>query len=270
MTENPSKIHPSAIVEPGAKLGKNVNIGPFCIVGAEVVLGDDVELIANVVMLGDTDIGAKTIIHPFACIGNAPQDLKYHGENSRLRVGKNNIIREYVTMNPGTEGGGMVTNIGHDCLFMAGAHVAHDCQIGNHVIFANNATIGGHCIIDDYVVLGGLSAVQQFVRIGKHAFIGGLSAVANDVIPYATALADRSQLGGLNVIGLKRRGFDHKQIHIIRDAYRILFAQDGTVHEQRQLLAELYQGNDDINEILNFLNERSQSSLCTPGKNRNS
>jgi len=263
------EIHPNADIEEGAVLGKGVKIGPFCVVGEHVKLRDYVQLISHAVILGDTEIGAKTIIHPFASIGNMPQDLKYHGENSRLVVGKNNVIREYVTMNPGTEGGGMVTNVGDDCLFMAGSHVAHDCQIGSHVVFANNATVGGHCIIGDFVVLGGLSAVHQFVRIGKHAFIGGMSGIENDVIPFATALGNRAHLGGLNVVGLKRCGFKHTQIHIIRDAYRLLFAEEGTIQERRQQLAELYEGNADVDEILSFLDQSAQRSLCTPSRTRN-
>jgi len=268
MTTQSVLIHPSSVIEEGAKFGKNVKIGPFCVVGAGVQLLDDVELISHAVILGNTVIGSKTVVHPFASIGNMPQDLKYHGENSRLIVGKNNVIRENVTMNPGTEGGGMVTTIGDDCLFMAGAHVAHDCEIGNHVIFANNATIAGHCMIGDYVVLGGLSAVHQFVRIGKHAFIGGMSGIGNDVIPFAIALGNRAHLGGLNVVGMKRSGFDHKQIHIIRDAYRLLFAEEGTIQERKQQLAELYEGNADIEEILNFLDQGTQRSLCTPPLSR--
>lgn len=269
MSSQAVDIHPSAIVDKDAVIGLNVKIGPYSTVGKHVILHDDVELVSHVVISGDTEIGAKTIVHPFASIGNIPQDLKYHGEDSRLIIGENNVIRESVTMNPGTEGGGLVTRIGDDCLFMVGAHVAHDCQIGNHVIFANNATVGGHCIISDYVMLGGLSAVHQFVRIGKHAFIGGMSGVENDVIPFATALGNRAQLGGLNVIGLKRSGFKHRQIHIIRDAYRLLFANEGTIQERRQQLAELYQGEEDVDAILLFLEEGANRSLCTPSRNRN-
>ncbi len=269
MTDKSVQIHPSSVVEDGAKIGKNVKIGPFCVVGNHVQLLDNVELMSHAVVIGNTVIGAKTVVHPFASIGNAPQDQKYHGENSRLIIGENNTIREYVTMNPGTEGGGMVTKIGDDCLFMAGAHVAHDCEIGNNVVFANNATVGGHCSIGDFVVLGGLSAVHQFVRIGKHGFIGGMSGVENDVIPFATALGNRAHLGGLNVVGLKRCGFEHRQIHIIRDAYRLLFAEDGTFQERRQQLAELYEGNTDIEEMLDFLDLGTQRSLCTPALLRN-
>jgi len=269
MTNNSVSIHPSAIIEDGAEIGENVKIGPFCVVGNNVKLQDNVELISHVVVLGNTDIGSNSVIHPFASIGNVPQDLKYHGENSRLIIGRNNVIRENVTMNPGTEGGGMVTKIGDDCLFMAGAHVAHDCQIGSHVIFANNATVGGHCIIGDSVVLGGLSAVHQFVRIGKLAFVGGMSGIENDVIPFATALGNRAHLGGLNVVGMKRCGFEHRQIHVIRDAYRVLFAEQGTIQERRQQLAELYEDNEDVNEILNFLKDGAQRSLCTPARIRN-
>lgn len=269
MTVQSVQIHPSAIVEEGAVLGKGVKIGPFCVVGNRVKLKDDVELFSHVVISGDTTIGSQTVVHPFASLGNMPQDLKYHGENSRLIVGQNNVIREYVTMNPGTQGGGMETIIGNDCLFMAGAHVAHDCRIGDHVIFANNATVGGHCFVGDFVVLGGLSAVHQFVRIGRYAFIGGMSGIENDVIPFATALGNRAHLGGLNVVGMKRRGFKHTRIHIIRDAYRLLFAEEGTIQERRQQLAELYEGNADVDEILFFLDESTQRSLCTPSRSRN-
>jgi len=268
MSEQSIHIHPSAVIEDGAEIGQDVKIGPFCVINKRVKLHDNVELKSHVVIMGDTEIGSHTIIHPFASIGNMPQDLKYHGEKSRLVIGENNVIRENVTMNPGTEGGGMVTNIGDNCLFMAGAHVAHDCQIGSHVIFANNATVGGHCIIGDFVVLGGLSAVHQFVRIGKHAFIGGMSGIENDVIPFATAIGNRAHLGGLNVVGMKRNGFQHRRIHIIRDAYRLLFAEEGTFQERRQQLAELYEGNDDVDEMLKFLKESAQRSLCTPSRNR--
>jgi len=270
MTDPSVEIHPSAVIDEGAELGKNVKIGPFCVVEKRVKLRDNVHLVGHAVIMGDTEIGANTVVHPFASVGNMPQDLKYNGENSRLIIGKNNVIRENVTMNPGTEGGGMVTRIGDDCLFMAGSHVAHDCQVGSHVIFANNATVGGHCIIGDFVVLGGLSAVHQFVRIGKLAFIGGMSGIENDVIPFATALGNRAHLGGLNVVGMKRCGFEHKQIHIIRDAYRLLFAEEGTIQERRQQLAELYEGNENIDEMLIFLDEGAQRSLCTPSsRNRN-
>src|SRR3989440_11723229 len=188
------QIHPTAIVAPGATLAEDVSIGPYCVIGEEVVLGAGVKLIAHVVVDGRTTIGEGTRLFPFASIGLEPQDLKYRGENSELVIGRNNTVREYVTMNPGTEGGGMVTRIGDGCLFMVGAHVAHDCQIGNHVVMANNATLGGHVVIEDYAVLGGLCAVHQYVRIGRHAMIGGVSGVERDVIPYGPGMGGRGRL----------------------------------------------------------------------------
>ena len=176
-------IHPTAIVEEGAKLGTGVRIGPYCTIGPDVELGEGVALVSHVVLAGRTRIGPNTRIYPFASIGHPPQDLKYKGEASSLEIGSNNIIREYVTMSPGTEGGGMVTRVANNCLFMVGAHVAHDCQIGHHVIMANNATLAGHVDVGDYAILGGLAAVHQFVRIGRHAMIGGMSGVEHDIIP---------------------------------------------------------------------------------------
>ncbi len=212
-----ANIHPTAIVDPGASLGDQVTIGPYSCVGPEVTLGNNITLISHVVLAGRTLIGDGTRIFPFASLGHEPQDLKYKGEPSILEIGADNTIREYVTMNPGTEGGGMVTSVGDHCLFMVGAHVAHDCHIGNHVIMANNATIGGHVNIGDYAILGGLSAVQQRVRIGRHAMIGGMSGVEQDVIPYGSVMGDRAHLSGLNIIGLKRHGISRDDIHALRN-----------------------------------------------------
>src|SRR5215469_6830884 len=221
-------IHRTAIVEPGATLAEDVKIGPFCVVGPHVVLGAGVELISHVAVAGHTTVGEGTRIFPFASIGHAPQDLKYRGEPSRLEIGRRNIIREYATMNPGTVGGGLVTRVGSDCLFMVGAHVAHDCQIGDHVIMSNNATLGGHVVLGEYAVLGGLSAVHQYVRIGKHSMIGGVSGVRRDVIPYGQVVGDVARLIGLNIVGLQRRGFSREHIHNLRTAFQMLFGEGGT------------------------------------------
>ena len=259
-----STLHPTALVDPGAQLGEGVTVGPYCVVGPEVELGDGVELLSHVVLAGKTSIGANTRIFPFASIGHPPQDLKYKGEPSRLVVGANNIIREHVTMNPGTEGGGMLTEVGNNCLFMVGAHVAHDCLIGNHVIMANNATLGGHVRLEDYAILGGLSAVHQFVRIGAHAMIGGMSGAEQDVIPYGSVIGDRARLSGLNVIGLKRRGFSREEIHALRKAYRLLFAQEGTMSERLNDVSTMFKDSAPVMDIVEFITSDSSRSICQP------
>ena len=197
-----TNIHPTAVVDPKAEIASTALIGPYCVVGPDVRLGESVELLSHVAVAGRTTIGDGTRIFPFASIGHRPQDLKYRGEPSTLDIGKNNQIREHVTMNPGTEGGGMVTRVGNDCLFMASAHVAHDCILGDNVIMANNATLAGHVTVGEFAFLGGLSAVHQFVRIGKHAMIGGMSGVEGDVIPFGTVIGNRAHLNGLNIVGL--------------------------------------------------------------------
>jgi len=214
-----NNIHSSSIVEPNAKLGSGIEIGPFCVIGPHVELGDGCKLHSHVVIEGHTVLGPNCEIYPFASLGHIPQDLKFQGEKSRLIIGSDNRIRECVTINPGTEGGGLVTRIGSHCLFMAQSHVAHDCQIGDHVILANGAAIAGHCVIGDHAILGGLSAVHQFVRIGEYAFIGGMSGVESDIIPYGMAVGPRAALKGLNVIGIKRSGIDRDQLKQLREAY---------------------------------------------------
>ena len=214
-------IHKSSIISKETKLGSKVKIGPYCMLGPNVQVGNNVKIYSHVNLDGYTIIGSDTQIFPFASIGTVPQDLKYKGEKSKLLIGSNNIIREYVTMNPGTKGGGLITKIGNNCLFMIGSHVAHDCFIGNNVIMANNATLAGHVCIDDFAILGGLSAVHQFVRIGKHAMVGGMSGVENDVIPYGSVMGDRAFLSGLNIIGLKRRGFNRNEIQDLRTVFRL-------------------------------------------------
>ena len=259
-----AKIHPTAIVEDGAVLGADTVVGPFCVVGRQVVLGDGVELVSHVSLAGITEIGAQSKIYPFASIGHPPQDLKYHGEESRVVVGRNTTIREQVTISPGTEGGGLVTSVGDDCLLMVGAHVAHDCRVGNHVILVNNATLAGHVAVGDHAILGGLSAVHQWVRIGPHAFLGGLSGLENDLIPYGSAIGDRARLGGLNIVGLKRRGFERERIHQLRAAYRMLFSDEGTLMERVADVAAMFAGDDLVMQVVDFVRAGGDRRICMP------
>ena len=259
-----TEIHPTAIVEPGARLGEEIVIGPYCCVGGLVELGDGVRLHSHVVVAGKTIIGPNTHVYPFASIGHPPQDLKYKGENSELVIGANNVIREHVTMNPGTAGGGMITRVGNNCLFMVGAHVAHDCDVANHVILANNATLAGHVAVDEFAILGGLSAVHQFCRIGRHAMIGGMSGVENDVIPYGSVTGNRARLDGLNIVGLRRRGFSRGEVAAMRKAYRLLFAHEGTMAERLDDVAEMYKDNDAVMDIVGFIRSDSSRAICQP------
>jgi UDP-N-acetylglucosamine acyltransferase len=258
------QIHPTAIVVPGARLADDVVIGPYCVIGEDVALAAGVTLKSHVVIDGRTTIGEGTRIFPFASIGHETQDLKYQGEPSLLEIGRNNTIREYVTINPGTEGGGMVTRVGNHCLLMVGAHVAHDCQIGDHVILVNNATLGGHVIVEDYAILGGLSAVHQFVRIGRHAMIGGMSGVERDVIPYGRVIGDRARLNGLNIIGMQRRGFSREDIQGLRSAYQFLFSDDGTFNDRVNEAAERFCGIGPVDDIIAFIRADSSRAICQP------
>jgi UDP-N-acetylglucosamine acyltransferase len=255
-----------AAVDKAAKLGDNVTIGPFCTVGPDVVLADGVTLISHVAVVGRTTIGARTRVFPFASLGHEPQDLKYKGEPSTLVIGSDCVIREGVTMNPGTEGGTMTTVVGDKCTFLANAHVAHDCKIGNGVIFSNNVMLAGHCTVGDYVILGGGSAVHQFVRIGDHAFIGAMSGVGSDVIPYGMAATQQraATLSGLNIIGLKRRGFSRDDIHELRRAYRLLFANEGTLKERVEDVASEFEAHPLIHEILDFIRDGGDRAVCVP------
>ncbi len=257
-------IHPTAVVDDDARIGANVTIGPYSIVGAGAELAEGVTLMSHVVVSGRTSIGANTKVYPFASIGLPPQAMKYKGEPSRLEIGCNNIIREHVTMHAGTEGGGMVTRVGNNCLFMAGCHVAHDCRIGDHVIMVNNATLGGHVMIGDWAILGGLAAVHQFVRIGHHAMLGGLTGVERDVIPYGSVTGIPARLQGLNIVGLKRRGVSRDDIHVLRNAYRLLFAPEGTLAERLEDVAELFHDNRAVMEIVDFIRTESPRSICQP------
>lgn len=259
-----SNVHETAVIEDGAIVGRDVEIGPYCCVGADTKIGDGVKLKSHVVVAGHTSIGSGTEIFPFASIGHQPQDLKFHGEISRLEIGANNVIREHVTMNPGTEGGGLLTQVGNNCLFMVGAHVAHDCFIGDNAILVNNVTLGGHVEIGEYAIIGGMSAVHQFVRIGRHAMIGGMSGVENDVIPYGSVVGNRAHLSGLNLVGLKRRSFSRDTIHDLRRAYRLIFAQEGTQAERLDDVAELFPNIEPVLEIVNFMQIDSSRAICQP------
>ncbi len=257
-------VHPTAVVEPGAELGAGVRIGPFCHVGPEARIGAGCHLVSHVVVAGTTFIGPRTKIYPFASIGHQPQDLKYAGEPTKLEVGADCIIREGVTLNPGTRGGISRTTIGDRCVFLANSHVAHDCEVGSNVIMSNNVMLAGHCRIGDYVILGGGTGVHQFVRIGAHAFIGALSMLENDVIPYGMAIGNRAHLAGLNVIGLRRRGFSREQIHDLRRSYRLLFADEGTLKERVEDVAEAFSEGSIVHEILDFIREGGERALCNP------
>jgi UDP-N-acetylglucosamine acyltransferase len=259
-----STIHTTAVVEEGATLGKDVVVGPFCHVSANVTLEDGVKLRSHVVVDGKTRVGANTEIYPFASIGTPPQDLKFKGEQSTLEIGANNQIREHVTMNPGTKGGGLNTKVGDNCLFMMGAHVAHDCQIGDHVILANNATLAGHVTVGDFAIIGGLSAIHQFVRIGHHAMIGGMSGIENDVIPFGQAAGERANLVGLNLVGLKRRQFSREEISELRSAYRTLFSREGTMHERVEDVKKRFKNNETIMDVVAFMNSENSRSICQP------
>ena len=257
-------IHPTSVVDPASEIGEHVEIGPFCVVGGNVTLHDGVRLHSHVVVEGDTTIGAKTEVFPFASLGHRPQDLKFQGERTRLVIGEGNVIREHVTMNPGTEGGGAVTQVGDQGLFMVGSHVAHDCRIGNQVILANNATLAGHVSLGDSVIVGGLSAIHQFVRVGKHAFIGGMTGVEFDVIPYGMVLGERGFLGGLNLVGLRRRGFDREAIHSLRKAYRMIFSEEGTLKERVEDIGGEFEGEEIVEDVLSFIRAKSDRSFVLP------
>ena len=261
-----SIIHPTAIIEEGAQIGAKCSIGPYCIIGPNVTLGDGVVLKAHVVVDGYTTVGEGTQIYPFASIGMAPQDLKYKGEKSELIIGKNNVIREYTTMNPGTEFGGMKTIVGDNCLFMMSTHVAHDCVIGDRVIMANNATLGGHVHVGDNVLVGGLAAVHQFVRIGDFAVIGGMSGVESDVIPYGRVKGERASLAGLNLVGLERGGFGKDQIRQIQKAYKSMFEGEGNLDKRLDELEREFSQDGLVSPIVEFARDRERFGLCQPLK----
>ena len=256
-------IHDSSVIDKKAKISKTANIGPFSIVGPNVEIGENVEIHSHVNVSGSTKIGDGTKIFPFACIGSDPQDLKYKGEETKLEIGKNNKIREYVTINPGTSGGGGLTKIGNNCLFMISSHIAHDCHIGNNVIIANNVPLGGHVTIEDNVVIGGNSAVQQFTRIGKLAMIGGMTGVLHDVIPFGLSIGNRNYLQGLNLIGLRRNNYDNKDIIGLTRAYKEIFATKN-LNENLNKLNGVFKENSLVKEVINFITKDKRRSICTP------
>ncbi len=259
-----SNIHKSAVIEDGATIHPTAEVGPFCVVESGVTIGAGTVLKSHVAVAGKTKLGEKCTVFPFASIGHVPQDLKFHGEDSEVVIGDRTVIREHVTINPGTEGGGSLTKVGNDCLIMIGAHIAHDCLIGNNVILVNNATLGGHVEIDDFAILGGLSAVHQFVRIGAHAMIGGASGVETDIIPFGSATGNRAVLAGLNLTGMKRRGFERDEIHALRNAYKQLFGDTGTFRERADLVAQEYVDSAVVKQVIGFINGESKRGFCQP------
>ena len=256
-------IHNSSVIEKEAKIGNNVKVGPFCYIGPKVKIDDDVELISNVHVEGNTSIGKGTKIFPFASIGTQPQDLKYKGELNSLEIGENNTIREYVTINPGTEGGGKKTVIGNNCLLMISSHIAHDCNIGNDVVIANNVPLGGHVTIEDSVVIGGNSAVQQFTRIGRLAMIGGMTGVLKDVIPFGLSFGNRNYLQGINLIGLRRKKYDNGKIIELNEAYKKIFSSKN-LHENLSKINGEYKGNELIKEVIGFIEKDKKRPICSP------
>lgn len=256
-------IHTSSVVDKNSKIGKNVKIGPFCYVGPNVQIDDDVKLVSNVHIEGNTKIGSKTKIFPFASIGTEPQDLKFNNDKNNLVIGKNNTIREYVTINPGTSGGGSQTIVGNDCLFMISSHIAHDCKIGNNVIIANNVPLGGHVTIEDSVVIGGNSAVQQFTRIGRLAMIGGMTGVLKDVIPFGLSIGNRNFLQGLNLIGLRRKKYENQKIIALDKAYKKIFASKN-LHENLNKINGEFEGNELVEEVIAFIEKDKKRPICSP------
>jgi len=257
-------IHETALVDPKANLGADVKIGPFCFVGADVTLGDRVELIGHVNLRGNTSIGEEGKLYPFVSMGYPPQDFKHEGGPVGIEIGARCTFRENVNIHPGTDIGKPITRIGHDCYFMVGTHLAHEGQMGNHVIVSNGAQIGGNVTVGDHVILGGLCAIHQHTRIGAHAFVGGMATVVKDVIPYGFVLGNSAHLAGLNIVGLKRRGFTRMQIRELRAAYRLMFAQEGTFVERLEDASTLYADHPLVNEIVAFVRKESHRSLTMP------
>ena len=256
-------IHKTAIIDPKAKIASNVKIGAYSVIGPDVEVNENSIIHSHVSILGQTIIGKENNIYPFVSIGNDPQDLKYNGEKTKLTIGDNNTIREYVTINPGTIGGGGKTKIGNNCLFMISSHVAHDCIVGDNVIIANNVPLGGHAIIEDNVVIGGNSAVQQFTRIGKMAMIGGMTGVLHDVIPYGLSTGNRNSLQGLNLIGLRRAKFENKDILELSEAYKKIFATKN-INENIKKLNGSFQENSLVKNVIDFITKDKKRSICTP------
>ncbi|MBT4922574.1 MAG: acyl-ACP--UDP-N-acetylglucosamine O-acyltransferase [Rickettsiales bacterium] len=263
-------IHPTAIVEASVQLGSNVKIGPFCYITGNVVIGDNCKIDSHVVIRGSTVLGNNNIVFPFAVIGSEPQDLKYVGEESRLEIGNNNVIREHVTIHSGTNDGNKnfadksLTKIGNNCLLMVASHIAHDCFVGDYVILANNATLAGHVMVSDYVIIGGLSAVKQFVRIGEHSIIGGMSGVEKDVIPFGLIIGERANLSGINIVGLKRRNFALDSIKSLQKMYQALFKASDLVFSEK--LKEIRRDFTDkhVLDVIDFIEADNANAICSP------
>ena len=256
-------IHNTAIIDSKAKIHNDVRVGPYSIIGANVEIEENTEIQSHVSILGNTKIGKNNQIYPFASIGNDPQDLKFQGEETKLEIGNDNKIREYVTINPGTNGGGGITKVGNNCLFMVSAHIAHDCFVGDNVILANSVPLGGHASIEDNVIIGGNSAVQQFTRVGKFAMIGGMCGVVRDIIPYGIAHGNRSKLQGLNLIGLRRKNIPNQDIMILSEAYKEIFKNENLTENLNNLKVELKE-HDLVREVLNFIEKDKKRPICTP------
>ena len=256
-------IHKTSIIDQKAKISKNVKVGAYSIIGPNVEIAENVEIHSHVNIAGNTKIGAGTKIFPFASIGTDPQDLKFKGERNNLIIGQKNTIREYVTINPGTEGGGGATTVGNNCLFMISSHIAHDCIVGNNVVIANNVPLGGHAIIEDDVIIGGNSAVQQYTRIGRLAMIGGMTGVLKDVIPFGLSFGNRNYLKGLNLIGLRRNKHENKKILELNEAYKKIFSSKN-LHENVSKINGEYKENDLVKEITNFILKDKKRPICSP------
>ena len=256
-------IDKNALINSKAKVSSSAKIGPYCVIGPNVEIGEGTEVHSHVNISGNTIIGNNNKIYPFAAIGNDPQDLKYDGEDTKLIIGNNNKIREYVTIHPGTTGGGGLTKIGNNCLFMISSHVAHDCNVGDNVIIANNVPLGGHVIIENNVIIGGNSAVQQFTRIGQMAMIGGMTGVLHDVIPYGLSTGNRNSLQGLNLIGLRRANFENKDILVLSDAFKEIFATKNLTENLSKLNGS-FKDNPLVKEVIEFIQKDKKRSICTP------
>jgi UDP-N-acetylglucosamine acyltransferase len=259
-------IHKTSVVDKNAKVSQTAEIGPYAVIGSGVEIHDEVEIHSHVNIVGDTKIGKGTKIFPFASIGTQPQDLKYKGEKSSLVIGNNNIIREYVTINPGTQAGGMITKIGNNCLFMISSHIAHDCQIGNNVVIANNVPLGGHVIVEDSVTIGGNSAVQQFTRIGRLAMVGGMTGVLKDVIPFGLSFGNRNYLKGINIIGLRRNRYENKTIIELNEAYKKIFSSKN-LHENLSKINGEFKDNKLVKEVTEFISKDKKRPICSPLEN---
>ena len=256
-------IHTTAIIDSSAVIPENIKIGAYCVIGSNVEIGEGTEIQSHVSITGNTKIGKNNKIYPFASIGNDPQDLKFDGEITKLEIGDNNKIREYVTVNPGTKGGGGLTKIGNNCLFMVSSHIAHDCLVEDNVILANKVPLGGHAHIEENVIIGGNSAVQQFTRVGKSSMIGGMCGVVRDIIPYAMVHGNRSILQGLNLIGLRRKNIPNKEILVLTEAYKEIFKDENLTTNLKNLKEEIRK-NELVNDVVRFLEKDKKRPICTP------